>query len=445
MNRYPFFFYLICMLLSVSSRCSDYQSVYDVSASFFYELKRELGSRISGLLYIKVDGRNFVLDLDKQLAEPVAHVSGESSGSAIPQLILPEYIRPINRSNKLGGAYDDMSDEDGAGGTRKHKFSMDFDGVDARKNNDNQGRFLIFLKKVCLDPDVKESTRNNYMFTYRKMLEFAYRADFSDINYSFIQKFHSWLARSCKCNQNTVAKHSKVLRKAVNQAIKLGYMNATDNPFFNFPLRLQTSYKEVLSLQELAKIDCYFHKNFDSLQPTYREVLGAFLFGCYTGLRFSDLSAIKRNNITKKGSKHWLTVATKKTSQIVRIPLDDIFSGRSVLILNRFGRKAGNLFKLPSNANSNRIIKLVFSRIHKRIKPDKVSFHTARRTMATQLLAMQVPITSVQTLLGHASVRTTEVYAKVKDQTLCNDIRHAKKDKFNSAFKAAAKRITKRE
>lgn len=64
--------------------------------------------------------------------------------------------------------------------------------------------------------------------------------------------------------------------------------------------------------------------------------------------------------------------------------------------------------------------------------------------MATLLLALQVPITSVQTLLGHSSVKTTEVYTKVKEQTVYNDIKKCKSKSLNSIYERAGRRIRKK-
>lgn len=422
-----------------------FDSVYHLSLDYVALLKKRFGNLVSGVMYIVINGKSVMLNLDDLSCE-FPHSGGNFGMKPNPkcELIIPDYSDCRKVPDTLGGAIDRFVDSEANRPKPMCKFEMDFDGADSRKANGYLGNFIIFLKKICQDPDVRQTTRNNYMFTYDKMVEFASLADFNDVNFDFLKKFEQWLSEDRGCNQNTIAKHVKVLRKAVNQAIRLGYMDVRNNPFFEYSVRVKRTEKETLSMNELALIDSYFHQRFEDMGERDREILGAFLFGCYTGLRFSDLVKVTRKQIVKRRTKHWLEVATQKTGKVVKIPLDDIFSGKAMEVLRRFNRKTGRLFMLPINAICNRRIKCILKKVHKRIRYQHVSFHTARRTMATLLLSLQVPITSVQTLLGHSSVKTTEVYAKVKEQTVYNDIRRCKTKSMDSLFDRTEKRMRKR-
>lgn len=422
--------------------------VDELSMDFVSNVRQRLGGNVSGAVYIVVNGKSHVVNLDlphMETTNPFLHVRPvDNQEVQKPSLILPNYSEPLRLHDSLGGVIDRINGESSYPRTVNRKFEMDFNGADARFRNGNVGNFIIFFRKICQDPDVRQTTRNNYMYTYDKLLEFASLADFSDVNFDFLKKFEFYLTEHCHCNSNTVGKHVKVLRKAVNQAIKLGYIDIRNNPFFEYSVRMNKSEKEVLSMNDLALIDSYFHHQFDNLPERDREILGAFLFSCYTGLRFSDLRHVTRKHIVKRRSKHWLEIETQKTGKIVKIPLDDIFRGRGMEIVQRFNRKNGKLFVIPINAICNRRIKAILKQVHKRIRYKRISFHTARRTMATLLLALRVPITTVQTLLGHSSVKTTEVYAKVKEQTVYNDIKKCRNKSLDKIYKRSETLIRRR-
>lgn len=83
------------------------------------------------------------------------------------------------------------------------------------------------------------------------------------------------------------------------------------------------------------------------------------------------------------------------------------------------------MFHVGSNQQANRVLK----RIAKKVGIKKMTFHTARHTCATLLLYRGVSITTVQTVLGHQSVKTTQIYSAVTDLTLEKRIEESKRKK----------------
>ena len=103
----------------------------------------------------------------------------------------------------------------------------------------------------------------------------------------------------------------------------------------------------------------------------------------------------------------------QKTKQMVSLPITSLTQ-----LLGEIGPNP----PIPCNAETNKRLRKIVEQAD--IKK-RVTFHTARHTFATQLLNKGVPITTVQALLGHSSVRTTQVYAEVKQQTILNDLQRA--------------------
>lgn len=106
----------------------------------------------------------------------------------------------------------------------------------------------------------------------------------------------------------------------------------------------------------------------------------------------------------------------------VRLPLYLLFEGKGIHILQRYKDDLNRFFKLKDNSNINKELNILgkLAEIDKRI-----SFHTARHTNATLLIYSGANITTVQKLLGHKSVKTTQVYANIMDITLVRDLEKA--------------------
>lgn len=88
----------------------------------------------------------------------------------------------------------------------------------------------------------------------------------------------------------------------------------------------------------------------------------------------------------------------------------------------------GKLFYLPSNAKCNRVIKRVYK--NQQIGKKNISFHTGRHTAATLLLFYKIPLTTIQSILGHTHITTTEIYAEQNEATIYNSIKGVKFKEF---------------
>ena len=110
-----------------------------------------------------------------------------------------------------------------------------------------------------------------------------------------------------------------------------------------------------------------------------------------------------------------------KTNKEVRIPLSTIFEGKALKLTKSIARSRGLLFHMEHNQQTNRILK----RIAKQVGIKKITFHTARHTCGTLLLYRGVSITTVQAILGHQSVKTTQIYSAVTDLTMERELKKA--------------------
>ncbi|EXY81644.1 phage integrase family protein [Bacteroides fragilis str. 3988 T1] len=122
----------------------------------------------------------------------------------------------------------------------------------------------------------------------------------------------------------------------------------------------------------------------------------------------------------------WLIYKSVKTNTEVRLPLYLLFEGKGIEVLNKYQDDLADFFKLRDNSNVNKELLIIakLSGLNKRI-----SFHTARHTNATLLIYSGVNITTVQKLLGHKSVKTTQVYTNIMDITIVRDLEKSKNNR----------------
>ena len=279
--------------------------------------------------------------------------------------------------------------------------------------------FLKFAKTVIETSDRRQSTKDNMMTTVTLLREFRTIIDFSDLTYTFLKDFENFL-RIRGLQVNTIHKHMRQLRTLVNEAINQGYITQEAYPFKKYKLKKEKKEHHFLLPDELKKLE---RLQVDEKYPNHRHILDAFLFCCYVGLRFSDFCQLNYKNLVSIDGHEWLCLNSVKTGIKLNIPLYLLFSGKALKILHKYDR-IEELAALGCNSETNRTLtKLAGSAgIEK-----KFTFHTARHTCATLLVHQGVPITTVQRLLGHTSVKTTQIYSEVMDETMIKDLMRANK------------------
>lgn len=296
-----------------------------------------------------------------------------------------------------------------------------------KKNRPVNVTFPVFAKEYVTHSDRRESTKENLYTTITVLQEFRPGLDFKDITYSFLKEFEVYL-REKGNGINTVAKHLRQLRTLVNEAINQGYIHADAYPFRKFKIKQEKGRHEFLTPDELKKLE-----NLEINDRKLRHVLDAFLFCCYVGLRFSDFCQLTPANFIRVNGKRWLHFKSIKTGIELRLPLHLLFEGKALAILDRYD--ITEFANLGSNSETNKVLAVItgMARIKKH-----VTYHTARHTCATLLIHQGVPITTVQRLLGHTSVKTTEIYSEILSSTIVRDLKAVKRKRNNNVITQAS-------
>lgn len=284
------------------------------------------------------------------------------------------------------------------------------------KPDAGQTSFSLFMKNEITQSNLKQSTLKNHFSTLQVLSSFQADVSFNDLSFNFLCDFEHYMLVN-KYHRNTIAKHMKHLKRYINLAINKDLFDLHRYPFRKYKIKYMESKRTHLTPEELEQLESLNLKG----RRTQQRTLDMFLFSCYTGLRFSDIVSITKDNFLFIEDKVWLIYSSVKTDVHVRLPLFLLFDGKSLPIYERYKNNPWTLFDMPVSSNSN--VNKQLRRICKMANVDKkVSFHTARHTNATLLLYNGANITTVQKLLGHKSVRTTEIYSNIMDMTVVRDL-----------------------
>ncbi|MBD3615353.1 MAG: site-specific integrase [Gracilimonas sp.] len=270
--------------------------------------------------------------------------------------------------------------------------------------------------------DYSESTYKKYRTTkyhFRDFLTEKVREEdilFTKIDSSMVRDFMDYLKIDKDLNHNTTIKYMKNFKVVVDEARKRKWLN--EDPFLNIEMKYQDIDRQYLTSEELKSLE---EKEFDI--ERLERIKDFFLFSCYTGLAYSDISALTPANI--KNREDVLLIETRRQKTDIRsiIPLNK----RAVELLDKYGFQhkddSEQIFPVPSNQNYNAYLKEVADLCG--IKKELCT-HDARRTFATTVaMDKGVSLEGVSLMLGHSSIDSTKIYAKVTDEKVIAEMKKA--------------------
>jgi integrase len=220
----------------------------------------------------------------------------------------------------------------------------------------------------------------------------------------------SWYDSTKPLGDNTKHSYIKLFTTVLNAAVTDDIL--TSNPLNHIKPELKPKKKRTercfLTIDEvraLARTECY--------TP---EVKRAFLFSCFSGLRFSDVAALTWQKIeTGNNGDRYIKYTQKKTDKPEYLPLNT----EALKFIGERGTAADldKVFaKLPQNKYCNIVLKEWAGAAG--ITTKHVTFHVARHTAATMILSLGGAIETVSKILGHSEIRTTQIYAKILDKNV---------------------------
>lgn len=233
----------------------------------------------------------------------------------------------------------------------------------------------------------------------------------SQIDKGYLMGFISYLQtvkskRGLNLSKSSIALYFNMVSIALNKAVEkdlipinpASKISRSDKP------KSGNKTKVYLTLEEVKMLAATHCKN--------NMVKKAFLFSCFCGLRYSDVERLEWGNIHNVNKDNLqIEIKQKKTKDTLYLPL----SNNAIKFLPTKGKQKdeNKVFSLPS---INTVEKYL-SKWAKAAKIDKhVTFHVSRHTNATMMLHFGADLYTVSKLLGHSSIKTTQIYAKIVDE-----------------------------
>ena len=198
--------------------------------------------------------------------------------------------------------------------------------------------------------------------------------------------------------------------------------------FYGYKMEQDETAPVFLTYDELQTV---MNKEFTI--PRLALVRDIFIFACFTGLAFVDVSTLKKEDMVQDNNGDWWIrkgriklMHRRKASSICNIPLLPV----PLAILKKYENnpvciKKGYCLPVPCNQKMNSYLKEIADLCG--IKKN-LTTHTARHSFASVIaLANNVSLPNVAKMLGHSSTRMTQHYAKVLDQTILRDMQAVEK------------------
>lgn len=289
---------------------------------------------------------------------------------------------------------------------------------------------ILDLEKLVSKGIYKKSTLVKYKSTEKHLIEFLeWRKNgcdvlLNDLRVEFAWNFEYYLQAEKGLSVNSSGKMIKNVKKVIRDCVDRNWLET--DPFYRYKVKHIDPKIPHLSAEELKRVE---EKEISIRRLD--QVRDIFVFSCYTGFAYIDVANLTTGHI-KIGidGKQWLIKDRQKTGISERVPILPPVAR----ILNKYKEyfklnESKKLLPVPTNQKINAYLKELADICN---ITTKITFHIARHTFATTVtLENGVPIDSVSKMLGHRSIKTTQIYARVTDKKISDDMLVVQK-KFNA-------------
>ena len=357
--------------------------------------------------------------------------ANKASGKSLESQRINEKLENIKTN--IGKQYQRLCDRDSYVTAEKVRNAFLGMGDDCRLLLQTFDEYLAgFLKRV--GKDRAYSSYEDYRKRRRRLasfLEYEYRVKdipFKELKRDFIEKFVVYLSSVQGMRSGTIHSTIKKLKLMTYTAYKNGWIPV--DPFAGFYVKAEYAERRYLSASELQAV-------MDVRLPNYRTGINrdAFVFCAFTGLSHADVSKLTYADIhTDDNGERWIIDRRQKTGTQFRVKLLPV----AEMLYERYKDmhlSGDRVFPLKGTYKTlNMSLRHVARHAGLSFNP---TIHMARHTFATTVTLTQgVPLETVSKTLGHKRITTTQIYAKITNDKIGQDMA-ALSEKLSSVFKVA--------
>ena len=280
---------------------------------------------------------------------------------------------------------------------------------------------LVEEKKKSIGIRIVASSYAIYPAAYRHFKGFlmhrhnANDIPFSKVDAAMVEEYAYYLKIDARLSPRTARATMKPFRTVVKRAFSKGMMR--NDPFFDYIPERIISNPRCLSHEEIERL-----MKVDTGSAAINFVRDIFLFAVFTGISYIDLKNLRYTDIQQqKDGKPWIILNRQKTGTGSYIPLLDIPQQIIDKYKNtKFSGDDGKIFKVRSSASVN-------GNLHTLAKAagidKRLTYHQGRHSFASEIcLSQGVPIETVSRMMGHLSIKTTQIYAEVSRTKINEDM-----------------------
>jgi site-specific recombinase XerD len=285
------------------------------------------------------------------------------------------------------------------------------------------GKFLEYLE---IEQNRSSKTINNYSHYLNRLSDFAGDIKLSEVDDELIRKWRLWLNRlgtntSDEMSKTTQNYHLIAMRSFLKFCAKRNYSAlSADKIELARTKRPQVTFLSPDELERLAA-----QPKTDTLGGLRDRAIIELLFS--SGLRVSELVGLDRDHINLKrrefmvrgkGQKDRPIFISLEAAEWIAKYLDKRQDNVKPLFIRYSGNKkvdlSGNYHRLTARSIQRMVARYaLLAGITKHVSP-----HTLRHSFATDLLMNGADLRSVQAMLGHSNIATTQIYTHVTDPHL---------------------------
>lgn len=317
----------------------------------------------------------------------------------------------------INNCYQEAMQKDGY--TTADKIKNTYWGLDVKKHT-LMALFESHNKELAQKVGITRSkkTYEVYVSVYNNLSRFlakCYKRNdifLKELEATFVKDFEQYLRAERKCNTNGINCYMTALKHVVSKACMLGVLQT--NPISFYKAKHIPKDRGFLNNEELQQI-----MNVKFKKASHELIRDLFIFSVFTGLSYIDVKNLTSDKIRKSFDGHiWIETKRQKTNTPSNVRLLEV--PKCILEKYKGLARNGNVFPVPSNRQCNNILRKIGIDCGIKIK---LTYHIARHTMATTIcLSKGVPIETVSRILGHTNIKTTQIYAKITNQKISQDM-----------------------